>query len=366
MRKMKCVKSIFIPLVICCICLLLWQTWVISRGTSRYMAVVSYVVSQDSAPDKADGSSKRPTGIMQERSKQNKDHRKDLPAAKTINGNDMVIRKIKYEKTQHDYQGTKNLSELFLVILVTSHLAHIDRRLLIRATWGKDSAFKSRWKTIFVVGKSNQTNKIKTEEVYKLENAVHGDLLKLDFVEDFYNLSHKVWKSFNWVLNNVMFSYLLKVDDDVFVNVPQLLIFLKSASTPTFKLYVGNCHAKARVRRKGRYAVSKKDYSNKYYPSYCSGGGFILSKDVVHDVVEHYNQQEALVIDDVYVGLLIQRTGVNITHYKKGFRMNEKRCKFRRYTLVLHPLTGDCLKSLYVKSVNSFLRRKLNIQTNLN
>ena len=329
---MRFAQAVYLPLTIFLmgfLYILLWQMSVIRKQSSPYTETLYRIVLEE-----AKWSTKDRTDVI-------------IPANTNV----------KYNKTE--YHEHKNLSEIFLIILVTSHSSHFYRRFHIRSTWARDSAFKPRWKTLFLVGKSKEANitKLKRmEKICKQENALHRDLIKLDFVEDFYNLTYKLWKGFSWALNNAMFSYLLKVDDDVFVNVPKLLIFLQDPKVPKSKLYAGNCYESARVQRDGKYGISKKDYPNASYPGYCSGGGFVLSRDVAHKIVELYDHKKAIIIDDVYVGILVNQAGVKVTDYgTEKFEMFGLHCKFNQHTLVQHPATDNCLKTLYVTSVESIL-----------
>ena len=127
---------------------------------------------------------------------------------------------------------------------------------------------------------------------------------------------------FEWAVRYCDFEYLLKGDEDVFVNVPRLLAYLNERNTLRTKLYAGNVRYNTGVFRSSRYAVQKDEFRENIYPPYCSGGGFILSRDTVEAMIPRFNLINPLKIDDAYFGILAGDIGVNATHVE-GFRMAE-------------------------------------------
>lgn len=69
-------------------------------------------------------------------------------------------------------------------------------------------------KTFFVVG-----DVLNISIAHEL--AKHGDIIESHEKEDFYNLIPTIKASFKWVARYCKFQYLLKTDDDVFVNIPR-------------------------------------------------------------------------------------------------------------------------------------------------
>ena len=242
-------------------------------------------------------------------------------------------------------------NSLFLLILVATNVGNVDRRHLIRKTWGADYSVKSKWKTVFLLGKNRND-----EEMWaaKKEAKIYGDMVQADYYEHFWNMSYKVAMGFEWSVKYCNFSYLLKSDDDVFVNTFGLMDFLNKYTTPKKKFYTGNIMVGSVVLRNGRYAVSPEEYNETIYKPYCSGGGYILSRDVVEKFLSYFDVLKPLKIDDAYIGLLADRAGVKVTHNKE-FRMYEDKCEYNETTLVQHPARGDCLIKLYNKMIEGVL-----------
>lgn len=199
----------------------------------------------------------------------------------------------------------------FLLILVSSAPYNFKRRDYIRHTWAIDYAIKPRWKTAFLVAQTRIQN---DSNLLLTENEVHADLIRADYYDHYWNQSLKLLMGFEWAARYCNFSFLLKVDDDVFVNFPKLIFFLNDSAIPNEKLYMGNAIRSPCASRHGKWQIYKEEYTEERYPDYCSGFGFILSHDVVALFVEVYDLVPNFRIDDVYVGMLAHKTGIKAVH----------------------------------------------------
>lgn len=247
----------------------------------------------------------------------------------------------------------KCVFEYELLILVTTHVDHVERRNIIRNTWGNDA--KNRWKTFFLVGRPVDA---KSFSALQEETGSHNDIILGSVEEDFYKLALKVLMGFEWAIRYCKFKYLLKGDDDVFVNVGRVFELLRKYNSQ--QLYIGNVIFRAFVRRSGKYGISKEEYSKSVYPRYCSGGGYILSKSIVETFVNNFERFKMISIDDAYIGILALKSGVDVTHCDQ-FRMNENenRCMYRTTTIVHHPVKKEvCMDKLYKLSLRDSVARK--------
>ncbi|PFX19545.1 UDP-GlcNAc:betaGal beta-1,3-N-acetylglucosaminyltransferase 6 [Stylophora pistillata] len=236
---------------------------------------------------------------------------------------------------------------LLFLILVSSNVGNFDRRQLIRKTWGADHSIETRWKTVFLVGKNGNQ---KVMENASVESGIYGDIVQGDYQEHFWNMSFKVAMGFEWAVKHCTFYYLLKGDDDVFVNTLGMVEFLTKQTTPISKLYTGHIMVGSPVLRNGRYGVTPEEYGDTVYKPYCSGGGYILSRDVVETFLSYYDVSKPLKIDDAYIGILARKAEVKVIHNKE-FRMYADRCEYRETTLVQHPARGDCAIMLYHRMI---------------
>ncbi|XP_033121076.1 uncharacterized protein LOC117120159 [Anneissia japonica] len=69
-----------------------------------------------------------------------------------------------------------------------------------------------------------------------------------------------------------------------------------------------------RIRRPtSKYFIPVNIYSGKYFPPYCSGGGYIISTDVIPAMYRAALKTPLLPIDDAFQGIVAKKTGVSPT-----------------------------------------------------
>lgn len=235
----------------------------------------------------------------------------------------------------------------FLLILVSSAPANVERRDYIRSTWAvdKNNVFKPRWKTVFLVAQTKIQDE--SESLVK-ENEAHTDLIRADYYDHYWNQTLKLLMGFEWAARYCNFSFLLKTDDDVFVNFPKLIFYLNETTTPTENVYMGNLINTPCASRHGKWEIFKEEYSEERYPDYCSGFGFILSYDVVATFVEVFDVVPNFRIDDVYIGILAHKIGIKAVH-NDGFVPSCLSNSALADTLVRHGTLKYCGDNLTTK-----------------
>lgn len=86
----------------------------------------------------------------------------------------------------------------------------------------------------FFVGHS-KTGTTDPERAAHAEQQKHGDIVALDVPDTYVDLIEKVRQSFLWAAQNTVSEYVLKVDDDAYVNVPLMMETINDL--PTSRLY---------------------------------------------------------------------------------------------------------------------------------
>ena len=105
-----------------------------------------------------------------------------------------------------------------------------------------------------------------------------------------------------------------------------------------------------------------QEYNETRYPPYCSGGGFIMSSQVVSKLLPHFNLRNMLKIDDAYVGVLAKKAGVRAwsLEFWGWFESDEVKFQFFKkgcYTngsdfIAQHPVkTRGCMWHLYTNQL---------------
>ena len=242
---------------------------------------------------------------------------------------------------------TTCVQHYFLLILVSSAPSNVERRKDLRQTWGVDFAIRPRWKTAFLVARTQMKSEL--DSLLEEEDEIYGDLVRANHYEHYWNQTLKIQMGFEWAAKYCKFSFLLKIDDDVFVNTKALITLLMNPETPKQKLYMGNRYEAAPVHRSGKWEVTFKEYSRTHYPDFCPGFGYVLSADVVVLFVDLFDVVSAFRLDDVYVGMLADKAAVKTIH-NDGFIVGPEQvtqCILQNNTLVWHGIFGNCLFEVY-------------------
>nr|CAG4634950.1 EOG090X0A8N [Alona affinis] len=198
---------------------------------------------------------------------------------------------------------------IHLVVLIISNPTKSATRRAIRETW-LSSLSNSRVKHFFIIGSKGLAAEVLGE--VKAENTTHEDLVILDSVAESYeSLTSKVLSSFQWLVSNYQFNFVLKCDDDTYVTIPPLLEAL--AKHPQVKLYWGFFKGAANVFRKGKWKEDDWFLCDTYLP-YARGGGYVLSSDLVRHLTDSAPLLQHYKSEDVSVGLWLSPLKINRVH----------------------------------------------------
>lgn len=223
---------------------------------------------------------------------------------------------------------------VFLVILVATSPEHYEQRNAIRSSWGKiyhseknkvilndvlDSYGRDNLvKTVFLMGRSGIKE---TEAMVDGEMELYGDIVYGDFDDNYNNLVYKTRLGLTWTYSQCPAAYVLKTDDDVFINIGQLLRWLVRSSEISF--YTGWCNYRSRVSRNklSKWYVSVDDYSEDEFPPYCLGGGYLISSDILPKIIKTLYTQHVFPLEDIFVGVAINQVNIQPIDNRKSFNL---------------------------------------------
>ncbi|KAH1183226.1 beta-1,3-galactosyltransferase 4 [Mauremys mutica] len=202
----------------------------------------------------------------------------------------------------------------FLLVLVASAPGHTAQRQAVRASWGG-----TRWaggypvRTFFALGAPGSS-----EEQARLEEESqrHGDLVQGRFADTYANLTLKTMMLLGWAAAHCPgAAFVVKVDDDVFLNLPALARHLGALPSPR-RLYLGRIHWRVQPNRDPghRHHVPVSAYPAGAFPPYCSGTAYVLSGDAALGVLGAAPHVPSVPLEDVYVGLCARWAGLAPTH----------------------------------------------------
>lgn len=195
-----------------------------------------------------------------------------------------------------------------LLIVITSAPIHREARLAIRQTWGhfgtrRDIAIA------FLVGSAGQL----LDEAIAAESFMYNDIVSGRFVDSYNNLTLKTISMLEWVDRECSkASFILKTDDDMFINVPKLLQFIEKKHADKRTIY-GRLAKKWKPIRnnKSKYYVSLEQFKPPIFPHFCTGPAYLITSDCVKDLYEKALNLTYLKLEDVYTtGIVAEKVGV--------------------------------------------------------
>lgn len=205
-----------------------------------------------------------------------------------------------------DFCSTKNLKgkgKMTLLILVCTAIPNNKQRETIRKTWGSIAVANNNTgyvRLAFLVG---STNNATLQQQLEHEYLEHSDIIQQNFVDSYQNLTLKSVMLLKWVSEfcpNVQF--VLKTDDDMYVNVPNLVYSLSRFPIKSNVIY-GVLFKKAKPDRnpRAKWYVPKNQFDGNVFPDYLSGTGYVMSRDVVPKLLEASSTLPFLVMEDVFI-----------------------------------------------------------------
>lgn len=258
----------------------------------------------------------------------------------------------------HGYQYIINHPELCntteairLLIVVHSAPDHLKTRLTIRQTFGSVAARGKEVKMIFALGRVTRSDLM--SKIVE-EDRLYGDILQEDFHDTYRNLTLKTIMMVKWAsvfCPNA--NYLLKIDDDCFLNPYNLLTFLEQRQTDNdHELAIfGKVFKNATPFRQedSKWHVPVHQYPHFVFPDFAVGPSYILTRRAVPLLYRVALKTKHLVLEDVFLNGLCA-TKANIS------RINDDRflvdvthdlCLSKLYSITYHNVTRNEIQLLW-------------------
>uniref|UniRef100_A0A3B3TZN7 Hexosyltransferase n=1 Tax=Poecilia latipinna TaxID=48699 RepID=A0A3B3TZN7_9TELE len=209
-----------------------------------------------------------------------------------------------------------------ILFAIKSTALNFRNRRVIRQTWGHVGGGYIR--RVFLLGKETPEDLgVDISHLLRAESKRHRDILQWDFKDTFFNLTLKdvlFWSWFSRHCSKPLF--VLKGDDDVFVNTPKLISYLQDqlekhrSHNTLHEFMVGEVIGSAlpnRVRR-SKYFIPESFYRG-FYPMYAGGGGVVYSGELTRRLHNISKIIHLFPIDDVYVGMCMIRLNAQPIHH---------------------------------------------------
>ena len=197
----------------------------------------------------------------------------------------------------------------FVSVIVSSAVDNVERRQVIRQTWASDH------KVHFVIGRPTNSS---LQTMIDQEAARYGDIIQASFADTYRNLTYKSVAGLAWFRDYCTSPFMLKIDDDLYVNVKGVERFLKTEAKLQNEIYCQIArHAQVIRSPKSHYSkwlVTRQEYSGDHYPDYCPGSfGAIIGRTATATLLDQVHNVPFFWLEDVYItGLLRERTSLRL------------------------------------------------------
>mmetsp|Transcript_14013 Transcript_14013/g.25047 ORF Transcript_14013/g.25047 Transcript_14013/m.25047 type:complete len:446 (-) Transcript_14013:110-1447(-) len=244
--------------------------------------------------------------------------------------------KVDFGPNLPEFKQSVNVTERLegepVIFMVMSARSHFEERQAVRDTWGKDMKnvifvvggkwcwwppslqdpsgpcvlLKSKQRVVarsYTVVLHNRKERVLQPRLLE-EQERYGDLLILDMVDSYGNLSGKNLAMLTWLKSQLHSSpWVYKVDDDSIISVNRVVELLEQPSMAKFD-FIGHLEPHSPVLKSGRWMELQYN-DTYYYPTYPQGStGYLLNGNLVSKIVA-YNKEKPLPIyrcEDAAVG----------------------------------------------------------------
>ena len=204
-----------------------------------------------------------------------------------------------------------HLPRLMFLTLMLSRACDDSLRMTVRNNTSA-SQHEEGFHVVFVTARSRSI----CDERVREENAKYRDILQLDHVDSYHNLTLSVLHAFHYVHNmSLPVRYVLKTDSDCVVNYAVLRRYARFASRRRGDVYMGNC------KRDMTFNIIDPTMKNfipnslvgaeKRYSYYATGGGYLISYSLLPQLLVGVSHLRFVGhFEDVNVGRAMKLVGV--------------------------------------------------------
>ena len=200
--------------------------------------------------------------------------------------------------------------KLRAVILILTHPHNQNRRQLQRETWIKD--LNQDYLAIYLLANPDNLtwNSDNERNSFIEEFETFQDMIVFQNLEEGYRqISKKVIAGINYTMHGLptLPDYVLKTDDDMYLNVENIEILLDTSPRENFYFGHLKLHQYAERYEYSKYYTSYDDWpTNNPYPPFAGGGLYLLSQDLALKVSElETNGIKYFPFEDVQMGILM-------------------------------------------------------------
>lgn len=211
------------------------------------------------------------------------------------------------------------------VIIVTSYFGNVEARSAMRRSVSNSELERARIKRIFLLGTS-PGDEFTTQDALRDESSRFGDILQGNFREDYRNLTYKHVMGLRWAGKHCPGTkFVVKMDDDIVIDVRRTIDLLKSFKFPSPDYIAGYILKGMEPKRDpaNKWYTTLKEYGHYKYPTFVSGWFYVTTPKLATKLVDVSFRVPYFWIDDVYVtGMLAQKLKVRFLNLNRYFAVH--------------------------------------------
>ena len=288
-------------------------------------------VDQKTTPE-YDTADKNITAITQDNIVNLHEYRRD--DSKSENGNHVLDPRV------------HSLKKYFIIVFVHSAINQTKRRDAVRNTWLSHDIINNvslaYW---FLIG-GKGANEIDLSQLLNEQKTYKDLLIFLNIGNNYESLTNRSLQSITYISQNYEYTYLIKTDDDVFLNLP-IIIQELTELRPRERLYWGRFSCQNPPLEVGRWKEHNWKWCDVYFP-YAYGGMYVLTHDVVSLIADNADSLETYSCEDVSLGMWLAPYNLIRVNDIRIFVQHSTRCS-RGYIAVHipHRLSHKVMYKLY-------------------
>uniref|UniRef100_A0A915JU13 Uncharacterized protein n=1 Tax=Romanomermis culicivorax TaxID=13658 RepID=A0A915JU13_ROMCU len=264
-----------------------------------------------------------------------------------------------------DFCKNNSSTKIDNLIIVHSAAEHFEARSIIRKTWGQKAVLKNQYKSAVLFFVGQPVNEYIQNDIRE-ESRIHKDLIQATFVDTYRNLTYKAVSWLRWINdycnnnNDNNSTFVIKVDDDILLNMDNLFAFLnvRRSLNEKFTIYCRLWQNLTKI-----HIFHKVNLLEDTVTIALPSSGYILTGDLIRPIYDQSLKTKFFWIDDIYVtGLLIEdlKSKIKIKRYDLSGRYilsmgRLKRDKFlKSHAIFIHfPAQSNVRQALWYEIQNS-------------
>ncbi|XP_024883242.1 beta-1,3-galactosyltransferase 5-like [Temnothorax curvispinosus] len=265
----------------------------------------------------------------------------------------------------------------FLIWIVTSYAGEPSARSALRRAYTDEELRVLGIQRVFLLGTLNDDAERKTRVLQNAlldESRRFSDILQGDFLDTYRNLTRKHLMGLHWAANNCKdVKYIMKMDDDIVVNIYGILEKLRSGMIEENSLTGYIMKNMIPVREPAnKWYVSRAEYANSVYPDFVSGWLYITRPQVASQLIDHAeSSREYFWIDDVFVtGILRHALNIKIQNISELYTTDhgylecciKGRANLLKCELLVGPNGGDAELQVRFKEFAKFCNANCSVR----